>query len=689
MESLDSAGDSEEILLVTPASALIGYAVLRANYNAEAPSYLDNFQPFILSVLARSGKPFLEKSLISEIIHDEFGISIPSLVVGKLIRRTNRAGLTTAIGQDAVAITDEGLKSAPAISEEVKLYERKQQELVEHFRTFVENSYPNHVDFLLEDLGQALAEYFDRQAVPLLNEGLRGRARSTDDGHGLDFLVSAFVSRLAQSDQARFAYVVEAAKGAMLASVLVLDTSGLSESLSQLSLVLDTPVMMDALGFHGPIPEAAAAQVLTLARNQGAKLVTFEHSVGEVQGILESIEASLRRGSSRSTAAGYLHFAETGKTPVDLAVHRGQVSSKLKDLGVKVIARPDNYYDHGLDEGQLEDLIQKKVRYWQDATRVNDVMSLSSVHRLRHGTRDKSLERCRAVLVSSNTSLVAAAVQFERARAGFPLAITIEALASILWVRTPAAASDVPKQVLLAAAYAGMQPSVSLWSRYLDEVEKLEKSDAVTTDEAIILRSSPVSRETIMEETLGDPDAITAESPKEVLSRIKSEATAPLIDQLSELSQRNNEISQVADHASADWLTQVKAREEAENQVRDLEENKTALEARIQSIKDEDESRRNRILENAQLKAKIRRRRIALTVRLVAVLIVLGALVYFLTLSAPEGKTGATIVGVAGFLSIIGSFLPKDFNLLDRWERRHADRIAKRLLANAGFELTA
>lgn len=675
--------------MATPASALVGYAVLRANYNSEAPSYLDNFQPFILSVLARSGKPFLEKGHISETIHDEFGISIPSLVVGKLVRRTNRAGLTTAIGQDAVAITDNGLKDAPAITEEVKLYERKQQELVEHFRAFVENSYPTHLDSLGEDLGQALAEYFDRHAVPLLNEGLRGHARSADDSHGLEFLVSAFVSRLAESDQARFSYVVEAAKGAMLASVLVLDTSGLSESLNQLSLVLDTPVMMDALGFHGPIPETAAEQILALARSQGAKLVTFEHSVGEVQGILESIEISLRRGSSRSTAAGYLHFAETGKTPADLAVLKGQVGGMLEALGVKVIARPDNYYNHGLDESKLEDLIQKKVRYLQDATRVNDVVSLSSVHRLRHGARDKSLERCRAVLVTSNTNLVAAAVQFDRDRAGFPLAMTMEALASILWVRTPAAASDVPKQVLLAAAYAGMQPSINLWSRYLDEVEKLEKSDAVTADEAIILRSSPVSRETLMEETLGDPDALTAESPREVLSRIKSEAIAPLLDQVGVLTQRTNQISQVADHASADWLVQVKAREKAENQVRELEDERAALQANVQSLKEEDESRRTRIQDHAQLTARTRRRRIALTVRLIAMLAVLGALIYFLLLPAPEGKTGATIAGVCGLLSLIGSFLPKNFNLLDRWEKRQSDLIAKRLLANAGFELTA
>lgn len=666
----------------------MGYAVLRANYNADAPSYLDNFQPFILSVLAGSENAFLEKTSISATIREQFGITIPSLVVSKLIRRTNRLGLTRAVGQEAVALTEDGLSSAPAIAEEITLYGRKQQELVEHFRTFVQSHYPSHVELLQRDLGKALAEYFDRQAVPLLNESLRGRARASGESQGLEFLVSAFVSRLAQSDQARFAYVVEAAKGAMLASVLVLDTSGLSSSLNKLSLVLDTPIMMDALGFHGDIPEAAAEQVLALARSQGATLVTFEHSVGEVQGILESIEGALRRGGrSRSTASGYLHFAESGYSPVDVMVLRGRVGGMLEELGVKIIGRPDNYYEYGLNESKLEELIQQKVRYLQDATRVNDVTSLSAVHRLRHGTRDESLERCGSVLVTSNSNLAAAAVEFDRNNHGFPLAMTFEALASILWVRTPAASSDVPKQVLLATAFAGMQPSVKLWSRYLDEIDKLERSDAVTSDEAIILRSSAVSRESLMEETLGDPEALTAESPVEILNRIKTEATAPLEEQVTALSQRTKQISAVADHASADWLIQVKAREEAEKQVRTLEKEQTTLSNQVQSLEIEDATRRARIHDRALIMAATRRQRITLAIRLAAVVAICVALVFFLLLPEPEGKLGASIGGASGLIGLIGSVLPKEMRFIGRWEKRQSDRIEAKLLANAGYQV--
>ncbi|BBE24577.1 hypothetical protein MN0502_34600 (plasmid) [Arthrobacter sp. MN05-02] len=264
--------------------------------------------------------------------------------------------------------------------------------------------------------------------------------------------------------------------------------------------------------------------------------------------------------------------------------------------------------------------------------------------------------------------------------------MTVEALASILWVRSPAAASDVPRQVLLASAYAGMQPSLHLWSRYLEEVEKLENSSAVTADEAIILRSSSVSRETLMDETLGDPEALTAESPKEVLNRIKSEATAPLESQVEILTQRTSEISQVADHASEDWLVQVKAREKAEKQVLELENEKTSLETSVQTLKNLDQARRTSIANHAQELAKKQRKRIAFVGRIVCIAVVLAALGYFLSLPDPAGKTGATIVGACAFLSIVISFLPKNMNVLNRLEEHRSGRLKRDLLRNAGFE---
>ena len=80
----------------------------------------------------------------------------------------------------------------------------------------------------------------------------------------------------------------------MLSAVLLLDTAGLKDSLSDLTLVLDTPVLMDALGFHGDLPQVATEQLISLALDQSAKVVTFDHSVGELDGVLSTSARRLR-----------------------------------------------------------------------------------------------------------------------------------------------------------------------------------------------------------------------------------------------------------------------------------------------------------------------------------------------------------------------------------------------------------
>ena len=137
----------------TPSNALVGYAVLRANYNASASNYLDNFTPFVLSVLAASGKSFLERHVIADAIRSDFGLDIPAMVVGRLVRRTNREGLTEPVGTDAISITTRGLEEAPTIATEVTQYRRRQSELVKVFEEFVDARFPEHRSMLPADIG--------------------------------------------------------------------------------------------------------------------------------------------------------------------------------------------------------------------------------------------------------------------------------------------------------------------------------------------------------------------------------------------------------------------------------------------------------------------------------------------------------------------------------------------------------
>ena len=671
--------------MATPGTALIGYAILRANYNAQAPNYLDNFAPFVLSAIANSSTQVVERNAVSGVIREMFGLNIPTLVVPRLLRRTNRQGLTEPVGNDAIRLTAQAGSELPDLTAEVAQYRNRQTELVTNLAAFIERNFPDHLDLTTRDLGAHLAEFFDKNAVPLLGASLNASQPVHDEGTGLDFVVAAFVKHLYQTDQARFAYVVEAAKGAMLASVLELDTSSMNESLARLTLVLDSPVLMDALGYHGPVPETAMRHVLDMATTQGAKLAVFRHSIAELDGILEAIEHALRRGSaSRSTSRGYLHFAETGASPVDVALLRERLEDSLSELGVEVLEQPGGYYEYGLDESKLEEMIQSRVRYLQDAARANDVRSLSAVHRMRRGNQSRTVERCTAVLVSSNQNLVRGARDFNTGPV-FPLAVTAEAIASILWVRSPALADDVPREIVLASAYAGMQPSPILWKKYVDEIEKLEQAGSVSPDDAVILRATSVGRDAFMSETLGDEAALGEDLPLAVLERVQSSIAEPLQLEVANLASQLSDAEAQAQRTNDEKHREVSARQAAEDEAVAQREVIDEMKDQLHQLQTDQQAKIDRIRARASRFAH--RWMIRLTWGVRTLVIVASCWTIWMISASGDYPFGSLpwILAILGVLGFLVSFMPQLTTSLSNWEHKWAERRSRSKLLEAGF----
>ena len=671
----------------TPGSALVGYAILRANYNAQAPNYLDNFTPFVMAAIANSGSPVAERSTVSDLIREMFGLNIPELVLPRLLRKTKKEGYTEPVGNSAIRLTAKAQNELPDLNAEVAQYRNRQAELVTLLAAFIENRFPDHITLTTRDLAAHLAEFFDKNAAPLLGASLGDGQQVTSPEVGLDYVVASFVDHLHRTDQVRFSYVVEAAKGAMLASVLELDTSSMSESLNRLTLVLDSPVAMDALGYHGALPERAIRHVLQMAHEQGAKLAIFRHSISELDGILESIEASVRRGTqSRSTSRGYLHFAESGASPADVAMLRERLEDSLAALEISVLDRPGDYYRYGLDETKLEEMIQDRVGYLQDAARVNDVRSLSAIHRMRRGSRSHAIERCTALLISSNGNLVRGARDFNNGPV-FPLAATVEAVASILWVRSPALATDAPREIVLASAYAGMQPSPILWRRYLEELEHLENSGTVSPDDAIILRATSVGRDALMRETLGDENALDTDLPLVVLKRVQSSISTPLQHEVETLKTRLAEAETRADNTTQDKDREAFVRQEAQEEVEASRNTIDAMQEEILQIQTAEQDRIHRIRNRA---AKFTHRWVVGLTWAVRIIVVVASTWLIWSLSSsndyPYGSLSwaLAIVGVLGF---IVTFLPQVTRSASRWEENWAARRAMAKLLDVGYPL--
>jgi hypothetical protein len=538
-------------------SSLIGFAVLRANYDAQAPSYLDNFRSFALDILCQNQSGITCTSL-AQILRSRFGLTTPDLVVEKILKRAVRDGDACRDGE-MYRSTDKGQKTAPGVSASIARYERQQNELVTKYTDFINEKYAEHSKDLSLDPAGELAKYLEYHAVPLLSQSLTGRrAAGASGSRASEYVISKFIAHLADVDQTGFGYVEDAVKGAILASVVTLDTSTFAKSLKGLSIYLDTPVLINALGYSGAAQQQATLQMIKLAQALGASTVCFDHSLKELDGVLASAEAVVRAGGRRREGLRPidLHFQESRTSPSDIALARDCVSIALAELEIERRPKPDGYKEYGLDEVRLEELIQSHIHYRSDGTRKYDVDSLSAIHRLRRGSSPRQFEKCGYVLITDNESLVRAVEKLDQENHEWPLAMTDGALAAILWVRSPTVGADLPRKQILATAYAGMQPDSHLWAKYLEEVAKLESRGVVNADDAVILRATTVGRTALMEETLGDEEYLSANSAVEVLGRIKNDIERPWLQQVNKTQK---ELAYSADVAAQTWLDQTDA----------------------------------------------------------------------------------------------------------------------------------
>lgn len=576
----------------TPGSALIGYAILRANYDASLPSYLDNFTPFVLSVLANSNSMRATESDIANRIHDMFGLRMPELVVKRLMKRTRKKGLTEKVSEESSRLTEEGINRARDLQADVQQFERQQNELVCELKNYIESRFSKSKDLSDYDLRSSLARFFDRYAVPLVKSSLDSQRELQSLGVETEYMIASFVNFLFQEDQARFDYVVNAAKGAMLASVLEFGADSTRKDLGKLNILLDAPVLMDALGFHGEVSKVGIRDVLTMARDQGAMVAAFRHSVDELRGILERIESDLRSSHPSGTnLRGYRHFVEEGYTPADILLLRSKIEALLDENCISIVDRQSRYYELDLDEKCIEVDLQQAVNYRQRGPLINDVKSIIGTHMLKEGVFSTSIERARAVFISWNGQVVRVA-NARMSKEEFPAAIAPDALASILWVTQPAVADAVPRSLVLASAFAGMQPPPTLWRRYVEEIERLESSGKMSIDEAVVLRSTSVGWNAFMEETLGEEGPLASpDFPLVVLKSVEEKTKRPMQESIDQLSGDFAATKEELSRARESLISERRDKERLESEAKALKGAVQQFESRLTAFEERDRDR--------------------------------------------------------------------------------------------------
>jgi hypothetical protein len=549
--------------------------LLKCTWDTDHKDFLDLFVPLTATVLANTEAPnheFQTDDVCSR-FSATFGLNVPHHAMITILNRCQRLGIFRREDGHTYVIPEKA--QAYSVARKAALQERDQNELVEAFAAFAKERFG--LQLPLPEAQAALVKFLSSSEAETLcmSNGSQHSVilvPSEQTRSGLSYAISCFIQSIQSENPRLFSYLINAYIGALLVSVVTwMGFATPSKHLLNLTVYLDTRIVLGAIGAQGEQDKQSCRDLLALLRGQGARLALFDHLRAEVDWALADCSDWISHPAydPMKASRALRHLRSEGKTQSDVIELIANVNTMLAELDVFVTDEPhlDVADIPHIDQKTLHDAIVTRYAQGrltppnfdltiQDRSVWRDVESVDKVQCLRQGHSPSfSLGQVPAILVTGNSSLATTVKQFELNQygtsAGLPLCVTDVFLGTLAWLGAPTRSEEVSTSHLMAQCQAAMLPSDALISRFLERLRAARDAGRIDDQQYLVLRSTQVALRMLQDETLGNPDAVDDSTPEDVLHRILDENREDYKRRMEANSRQTTEQIKEADQRTA------------------------------------------------------------------------------------------------------------------------------------------
>ena len=492
---------------MTHAETLTSLALLKVNQDTRRLDFFDYLAPFVGFVLMRKRPTQVNSPEIKKLVFEEFGLIFPHAAIELVLRRFAGKGYLSLRNQVYTISRDIPL---PDIEQRRAEFKRVEKILIHGLQEHAAN-YGLH--WSEEKTAAAIISYISQFSIECLKAYASGSPLPEFKHITFKDLttVNLYVRHIYETSMDLFDCLVTLVKGHILANALIgPDLQSLPSKFKSVHFYLDTPIILGLLGINGTYKEAIAKELLDLLKNLRGVPCVFEHTHQEVHGVLRACQSLIDNPIHHSRMIDEMR--SRGITSSDFDLLRADLERRYDDYGIALRKSPEYDPNYEIDESILEKAIEDEVKYLNPKALIYDVNSIRSVYALRRGKSPVRLEDCGVVLVTSNAALAQVTYQYgQRFESSTEVSVVITdfSLANIAWLKAPLSAPDLPKLEIIANCYAAMEPAEPLWTRYVEEIDKLQKMGTITVEMHQHLRYSRRAGRELVNLTLGSEDAFS------------------------------------------------------------------------------------------------------------------------------------------------------------------------------------
>ena len=507
---------------MTSTATLTSLAILRVNLEEQRGDYLENLRPFILQILFDHHPDPVTDVIVTDYIRSDFGLVIPNRSIHQvLLRLVADRGVNIQESYGKIRIV--GKLDDPGISDKQEDANIAIQAILDDLQEFSQTTSRPIRDS--EQAVAAVTTFLSQFDITCLSAYLRGTAipSTLRSERSSIVLISDYVQHIQEVDQAMFERFLILVKGHMLANALMCpDLDEVTDMYENVTFYLDTPLLVHLLGFESEQEETATRHLVDLVSDLGGTFSVFAHTFDELEAVIRRAAQEIEENSPRTPIA--YEAIKCGTTAVQLRIAAAKLEYQLNAINIIIEGTPPYNIGYQIDEIEFGEILDEKIGgYRSDKARSSDINSVRSIYVIRRDDPARSLEKSRAVMITSNDGFAQAAWDFGKthlASQHISTVITDFSLANLAWLKTPVEADNLPITQMLAFSYAALRPPDDFWRKYLLEIDRLKEERVISQDEHILMRSYELTKRELMHLTLGEDAALKDETVTQAAERI-------------------------------------------------------------------------------------------------------------------------------------------------------------------------
>lgn len=307
--------------------SLLAYAFLHTSFNEGLRSPLDILDRVVVRSLVFSALPQITDIKCQSLVEKDWGIKVPVNVLRYTLGRLRSRGIIV-FDKSGRAADEFVVVGASVVKDQIRLKEAAARAVYDRIKSNIDGWLMRDENRLNLSADEVLEKWLDDSATSFLGGAADAKAVSRIDREVNKVIVSAGKLLEPAPDEQFLQDLSELALGDVLYRSLREIVDGEVEDIStkndarlpmdDVSVYLDVGVLFRACGFFGARHEAAALELLDMARRTGCKLKTFQHTSDEMSEGIAAVASSIQRNPSGAYGPIVTYALENGLTAADL-----------------------------------------------------------------------------------------------------------------------------------------------------------------------------------------------------------------------------------------------------------------------------------------------------------------------------------------------------------------------------------